>query len=185
MSKQRFLRAFGLAALCSVAAACTGGAAKKPEPLPADKVGRPVLTGAADALSLQGSVMALADTSIQRIGAGLAIGSKGRSIEARREDTNTRLILASALVAIAMQPDAVDALADMLTHTTLTSDAQRRAAEGKASDSPEAKLLVALEQNDADAWRLAERWLNEPTRVAFRAHILDWPGPRTSAASVA
>jgi hypothetical protein len=73
----------------------------------------------------------------------------------------------------------------MLTFTTLTADAQRVAAMGKPDDSNEARLLRALEQNDADAWRVAEQWVNEPTRVAFRQRILSWGGSRRSAAEVA
>jgi hypothetical protein len=98
---------------------------------------------------------------------------------------STRLVLSSSIVAIAMQPDAVDALGDLLTFTTLTADAQRNAAMGKEADSYEARLLRALEQNDADAWRVAERWVNEPTRIAFRERILSYQGSRRSAAAVA
>jgi hypothetical protein len=162
-----------------------GPRSKATEKLPADQVGRPVLAGAAETQSLQSSVMALADTSMQRIGSGLGLGGPAPTPEARRDDSNTRLILCSALVAIAMEPDPVDALADMLTHTTLTADAQRNAAKDKPATSGEARLLNALEQNEADAWRLAERWVNGPTRVAFRERILAWPGPRTSAIAVA
>lgn len=129
--------------------------------------------------------MALADTSIQRIGAEIRLGQKAQSPEARRDDINTRLLLSSALIAIAMEPDPVDALADILTHTTLTADAQRNAAKGRPADSADVRLLKALEQNESDAWQLAERWVNEPTRKAFRTRILAWPGTRTSAASVA
>jgi hypothetical protein len=92
---------------------------------------------------------------------------------------STRLVLSSSIVAIAMQPDAVDALGDLLTFTTLTADAQRNAAMGKEADSYEARLLRALEQNDADAWRVAERWVNEPTRIAFRERILSYQGSRS------
>jgi hypothetical protein len=144
-----------------------------------------VLAGAEEAQSLQASVMAVADTSMQRIAAELGLGQPASSPEARRDETNVRLILASALIAIAVEPDPVDALADMLTNTTLTADAQRNAAKDKPADSFDVKLLKALEQNEADAWRLAERWVDEPTRKAFRAQILAWPGPRTSAAAVA
>jgi hypothetical protein len=172
--------------VCAVVAGCAAGSRPKDADRTAtDGVGRPVLAGAAEAQSLQASVMALADTSIQRIAAELGLGQSGQSPEARRDDTNTRLILSSALVAIAMEPDPVDALADILTHTTLTADAQRNAAKDKPADSADVRLLKALEHNEADAWRLAERWANEPTRNAFRAQILAWPGPRSSAASVA
>jgi hypothetical protein len=179
-----FRCACALAAALAIAA-CASSGRKKPEPLPAGQVGRPVLAEASQAMSLQSSVMALADTSMQRIGAQLALGTKGRTPEERRDEANLRLMLGSALISIASEPDPVDALADILTHTTLTADAQRNAARGKPADSPEARLLVVLEQNEADAWRLAERWLNEPTQAALRKRIMDWPGPRTSAASVA
>jgi hypothetical protein len=129
--------------------------------------------------------MALADTSMQRIAAEINLSRTGLTPEARRDEMSTRLALSSSIVAIAMQPDPVDALADLLTFTTLTADAQRVAATGKEADSYEARLLRALELNDADAWRVAERWVNEPTRVAFRAKILSWQGSRTSAAQVA
>jgi len=179
-------RAVALAVFCAAVASCAAGShAKDVDKSAADRVGRPVLAGAAEAQSLQASVMALADTSMQRIAAGLGLSQNAPTPEARRDETNTRLILASALIAIAVEPDPVDALADILTHTTLTADAQRNAAKGKAADSVEVRLLNALEQNDADAWRLAERWVNEPTRNAFRAQILAWPGPRTSAVAVA
>jgi hypothetical protein len=135
--------------------------------------------------NLQRGVMAAADTSMQRIAAQLGLAQEGNSPENRRDDINTRLILSSALVSIAMEPDPVDALADLLTNTTLTAEAQRNAAKGKPADSDEARLLAALEQNEADAWKLAERWVNEPTRIAFRERILAWKGPRTKAASVA
>ncbi|HEY2808949.1 MAG TPA: hypothetical protein VGI91_09155 [Steroidobacteraceae bacterium] len=91
----------------------------------------------------------------------------------------------AAIVAIATEPDPVDGLADMLTHTTLTADAQRNAAKDTPADSSQVRLLKVLEQNAADAWALAERWVNEPTRVAYREKILAWPGPRPSAVAVA
>jgi hypothetical protein len=173
-----------LVMLYALAAACSSAPRSETNKLPADQVGRPTVTGAA-AQSLQSSVMALADTSMQRIAAEISLSRKGATPEARRDELATRLSLSSSIVAIAMQPDAVDALADMLTFTTLTADAQRVAAMGKEAESYEARLLRALEQNDADAWHVAERWVNEPTRKAFREHILSWKGSRTSAAEVA
>jgi hypothetical protein len=149
-----------------------------------DQVGRPTVT-ANEAQSIQSSVMALADTAMQRIASEINLARSGQTPEARRDEMAARLALSSSLVAIAMQPDPVDALADMLTFTTLTADAQRVAAMGKPADSPEARLQRALEQNDADAWRAAERWVNEPTRVAFRQRILSWSGSRNSASEVA
>jgi hypothetical protein len=182
----RSRRVIAIAVPCLALVACMSGSrAKEPAPLPANQVGRPVLSGAGQATSLQSSIMALTDTAMQRIGAGLQLGRSVRTPEERHDDANTRLLLATALISIAIEPDPVDSLADLLTHTTLTADAERNAAKGKSSDSPEAMLLTVLEQNDADAWKLADRWLNEPTRAALREHILAWKGPRTSATSVA
>jgi hypothetical protein len=181
---ERLCRASTIVVIC-VTAACgatpRSNDANKPA---ADQVARPVLADT-EAQSLQSGIMALADTSIGRIASVLRLGTHAATPEGRYDDLNTRVILSSALVAIAMAPDPVDALADMLTHTTLTVDAQRNAARDKSADSAEASLLRVLEQNEADAWRLAEQWVNEPTRVAFRERILAWPGPRTSAAAVA
>jgi len=179
-------RTVAIALLCLAVAACMSSRPKEPAPLPANQVGRPVLAGASEAMSLQASVMALADTAMQRIGAGMVLGRKERlTPEIRRDDSAARLLLASALISIAIEPDPVDSLADMLTHTTLTTDAQRNAAKDKPADSPEAALLRVLEQNEADAWKLAEKWVNEPTRVALRERIMAWQGPRANAASVA
>ena len=174
-----------IAMLCAVLTACSSSPrAAQANKLPADQVGRPILTGT-EVQSLQSSVMALADTSMQRIASGISLARSGTTPEVRRDEMATRLALSSSIVSIAMQPDPVDALADLLTFTTLTADAQRVAAMGKPDDSYEANLLRALEQNDAEAWRVAERWVNEPTRIAFRQHILSWQGTRRSAADVA
>jgi hypothetical protein len=174
-----------VAMLCAVLTGCsTSPRSAEASKLPADQVGRPTVAGA-DAQSLQSSVMALADTSMQRIASEINLARTGTTPEARRDEMSTRLALSSSIVAIAMQPDPVDALADLLTFTTLTADAQRVAAMGKPTDSYEARLLRALELNDADAWRVAQRWVNEPTRIAFRERILSWSGSRESAAQVA
>ena len=174
-----------IAMLCAVLTACSSSPrSANASKLPPDQVGRPTVTGT-EAQSLQSSVMALADTAIQRIASEINLARSGTTPEARRDEMSTRLALSSAVVTIAMQPDPVDALADLLTFTTLTADAQRVAAMGKAEDSYEARLLRALEQNDAEAWRVAERWVNEPTRIAFRKHILSWQGSRRSAVDVA
>jgi len=178
-------RVIAVAVPCLALVACMSGSrAKEPAPLPASQVGRPVL-GAGEATSLQSSIMAMTDTAMQRIGAGLGLGGNDRTPEQRRDDANTRLLLATALISIAIEPDPVDSLADLLTHTTLTADAERNAAKGKPADSQEARLLTVLEQNDADAWKLADRWLNEPTRADLRERILAWNAPRVSATSVA
>jgi hypothetical protein len=182
---RRLSQSICIAALCGLAAGCAAAPKPKGAERPgAANVGRPTLDSS-QLQSLQSSVMALADTSIQRIASELNLGRSDDTPEARRDDMSTRLVLSSALIGIAMEPDPVDALADMLTHTTLTAQAQRAVALGKPADSSAARLLAVLELNDADAWRVAERWVNEPTRVAFRERILAWPGPRTSAASAA
>jgi hypothetical protein len=175
----------GLIMLCVLATtSCTSSPRSDAGKLPPDQVGRPTVIGA-EAQSLQSSVMALADTSMQRIASEINLARPGTTPEARRDEMAARLALSSSIVAIAMQPDPVDALADLLTFTTLTADAQRVAAMGKEAESYEARLLRALELNDADAWRVAERWVNEPTRNAFRERILSWQGSRRSAADVA
>jgi hypothetical protein len=174
-----------VAMLCALLTACSSSPrSAEGGKRPADQVGRPTVAGA-EVQSLQSSVMALADTSMQRIASEINLARSGTTPEVRRDEMSTRLVLSSSIVAIAMQPDPVDALADMLTFTTLTADAQRVAAMGRPDDSYEARLLRALEQNDTDAWRVAERWVNEPTRVAFRERILSWNGSRRSAADVA
>ena len=186
-TKKKTLRmgALCLAMLCASVTGCSAAlrstdASKQS----AERVGRPTVTGA-EVQSMQSSVMALADTAMQRIASEINLARSGTTPEARRDEMATRLILSSSIVAIVMQPDPVDALTDMLTHATLTADAQRVAAQGKPDDSYEARLLRALEQNEADAWRVAERWVNEPTRIAFRERILSYSGSRRSAAEVA
>src|SRR5262245_56259646 len=94
---RRNIRSVAVVTACFAITACTSGAPPKPSPLPADQVGRPVLAGASEAQSLQAGIMALVDTSMQRIGAGLAISRTDRTPEMRREDANARLLLASAL----------------------------------------------------------------------------------------
>ena len=174
-----------IAMLCALLTACSSSPrSAEAGKLPPDQVGRPTVTGA-QVQSLQSSVMALADTSMQRIASEINLARPATTPEQRRDEMSTRLALSSSIVAIAMQPDPVDALTDLLTFTTLTADAQRVAALGKATDSYETRLLRALELNDADAWHVAERWVNEPTRIAFRKHILSWQGSRESAAQVA
>ena len=68
----RIHRVIAIAVPCLVLVSCMSGSrAKEPAPLPANQVGRPVLAGAGQATSLQSSIMALTDTAMQRIGAGL------------------------------------------------------------------------------------------------------------------
>jgi len=184
MTTKKTLQVGAAAMLCVLVAGCSVSRTAAANKGPADQVGRPTVT-ATEAQSIQSSVMALADTAMQRIASEINLARSGQTPESRRDEMAARLVLSSALVAIAMQPDPVDALADLLTFTTLTADAQRAAALGKPADSPEARLQRALEQNDADAWRVAQRWVNEPTRIAFRERILSWNGSRRSAAEVA
>ena len=168
---------------CVMAAGCST-AVRPPDTPPTEQVGRPTLA-ASQAQSLQSAVMALADTMMQRISSELDLSRPASSPEERRDEIATRLTLSSALVSIAVEPNPVDALADLLTFATLTADGQRIAAKDKPVDSSDARLLRGLEQNEADAWRLAQRWVNAQTLAAFREHILAWPGQRPSAASVA
>lgn len=180
------IRAWLVAAVvlaCAAGGGCaTAQGEKPPEKPPAEQAGRPTLA-ASQAQSLQSAVMAMADVAMQRISSGLDLSQPG-SPETRRDEIAVRLTLSSALVAIASEPDPVDALADMLTHTTLTAEAQRAAVKGKPAGF-DARLLRALELNEADAWRLAEKWVNPQTLAAFRERILAWPGERKSAGDVA
>ena len=70
--------------LYALAAACSSAPRSETNKLPADQVGRPTVTGA-EAQSLQGSVMALADTSMQRIAAEINLSRPGTTPEARRD----------------------------------------------------------------------------------------------------
>ena len=142
-----------LLALCALLTGCSSSPRSEASKLPPDHVGRPTVTGA-QAQGLQSSVMALADTAMQRIASEINLARSGTTPEGRRDEMSTRLALSSSIVAIAMQPDPVDALADMLTFTTLTADAQRVAAMGKEADSYEARLLRALELNDVAGFHL-------------------------------
>jgi hypothetical protein len=139
---------------------------------------------AADVIRLQSELMALADTEIARIVAETAAATLDKDPAVREFSHVTRLTLGTALLAIVTGPDPVDALLDMLTFSTLVADAARNSAKGKAADSVEARVLRALELNEADAWKLAERWLDAAARSALREQILSWPGQRRAPADV-
>ncbi len=130
-----------------------------------------VTAASADATRLQSQLLALADTALgARHGSDRARhpgqGSGGAAVQPQ-QPTGARYRAGRDRDG----PDPVDALLDMVTHTTLVADGMRNEAKGKPSDSPQANLLKALELNEADAWKLAERWADAPTRCrAARAH---------------
>lgn len=146
---------------------------------------RRVAPATADAMRLQSDLLALGDTVLGRVTAATAPGASAKDPETRKFSLNSRLALGTAVLGIVTGPDPVDALLDMLTHTTLVADAAGKEAAGKPATSPQAQLHKALELNEADTWKLAERWVEAPTRAKLRAHILSWPGARNSAAEVA
>ena len=137
-----------------------------------DPLERRTAVATADATRLQSDVLALVDTALQRITAATVDGLVAKDPEVRQFSHVTRLTLGTSLMAIGTGPDPADALLDVLTNATLVADAARNAARGKATDSVEARLLRALELNEADAWRLAERWLEPAARAALRERIL-------------
>jgi hypothetical protein len=133
----------------------------------------PVITSSADPAQLQSSLLALADTSIARIGNEALAAQLGKEPDKRREVLTLRLVLVSAMLGIVTGPDPVDGLLDVLTHTTLVAEAMRKSAEGKPAGSPEARFAEATRRNAEDAWKLAEHWLDQPTRDALRARIME------------
>jgi hypothetical protein len=184
-SRTSRLLAAGIIAIAALAACAGGPATPKPGASGGDTRERRVSPASADAARLQSQLLALADTALARVTAETAPGTMDKDPEVRRFSLNTRLALGTALVGIVTGPDPVDALLDMLTHTTLVADGMRNEAKGKPADSPQARLLKALELNEADAWKLAERWVDAPTRSALRELILSWPGERKTAAGLA
>lgn len=132
----------------------------------------PVKVGSADSTQLQSSLMALADTAIARIANETTPVRLAANPERRRALLSIRLGLASAMFGIVTGPDPVDGLLDMLTHTTLVAEALRRASAGKPPESAEARLWEVAKKNEADAWTLAERYLDQPTRDKLRARIM-------------
>lgn len=187
--RERFVscRRFALALAAAAAlAACAGNPPpQKPGAQGGDPRERRVTAASVDAARLQSQLLALADTALARVTAETAPGATDPDPEVRRFSLTTRLTLGSALVGIVTGPDPVDALLDMLTHTTLVADGSRHEARDKPADSPQARVLKAVELNETDAWNLAERWVDAPTRSALRELILSWPGERKTAAEVA
>lgn len=181
------LRRFALALIAAVAlAACAGGPTPpKPGASGGDARERRVTAASVDAMRLQSQLLALADTALARVTAETAPGTLDKDPDVRLYSLTTRLALGTALVGSVTGPDPVDSLLDVLTHTTLVADASRNEAQGKPADSPQARVLKAAELNEADAWKLAERWVDAPTRAELRKVILGWPGERKSAAGVA
>jgi hypothetical protein len=174
-----------VAALATLTACVAGPTPPKPGADGGDTRERRVTALSADATRLQSQLLALADTALSRLTAATTPGTLDKDPEVRRFSLTTRLTLGTALVGIVTGPEPVDALLDMLTHTTLVADGMRNEAKGKPDDSPQARVLKALELNEADAWKLAERWVDLPTRSALRELILSWPGGRKTAAELA
>jgi hypothetical protein len=166
-------------------AACAAGPTPSPGASGGDARERRVTAASSDATRLQSQLLALADTANSRIGTATAPAILDKDPEVRRFGLTARLTLGTALIGIVTGPDPVDALLDTLTHTTLTADASRNQARGKPADSAQARLLKALELNEADAWKLAERWVDAPTRKTLREYILGWPGERETPSAVA
>jgi len=73
-----------VAILCVLAVGCSSSPRSETTKQPVDQVVRPIVTGA-EAQSLQSSVMALADTSMQRIAAEINLARPGTTPEARRD----------------------------------------------------------------------------------------------------
>jgi len=183
VSLRRF--AVVLAATAVLAACAAGPTPPKPGAGGGDARERRVTAASVDATRLQSQLLALADTALARLTAATTPGASDKDPEVRRFSLTTRLTLGTALVGIVTGPEPVDALLDMLTHTTLVADGMRNEAKGRPADSPQARVLKALELNEADAWKLAEHWADAPTRSALRERILSWPGERKTAAEVA
>lgn len=177
--------AAGLIAALALAACVTGPTTPKPGASEGDTRERRVTAAGVDATRLQSQLLALADTALARLGGATTPGALDKDPAVRQFSLTTRLVLGTALVGIVTGPDTVDALLDMVTHTTLVAEGARNEAKGKAADSPQVRLVKALELNEADAWALAAHWADAPTRAALRERILSWPGERKSAAEVA
>lgn len=177
--------AAGTLAALALAACVTGPTTPKPGASEGDTRERRLTAASVDATRLQSQLLALADTALARLTTATAPGALDKDPAVRQFSLTTRLTLGTALVGIVTGPDPVDALLDIVTHTTLVADAMRNEASGKPADSLQARLLKALELNEADAWKLAEHWADAPTRAALRERILSWPGERKAAAGVA
>jgi hypothetical protein len=183
--RSRFRLAVSILAVVALVACAGGPTPQKPGASGGDSRERQVTAASADATRLQSQLLALADTALARVTAATTPGTLDKDPEVRRFSLTSRLTLGTALIGIVTGPDPVDALLDMVTHTTLVADGMRNEAKGKPSDSPQAQVLKALELNEADAWKLAERWADAPTRSALRERILGWPGERKTASEVA
>jgi hypothetical protein len=177
--------AIAIAAAAVLAACAAGPTPPRPGAGGGDTRERRVSPASADAARLQSQLLALSDTALARLTAETEPGTLSKDPEVRRFSLTTRLALGTALVGIVTGPDPVDALLDILTHTTLVADGMRNEAKGKPADSLQARVLKALELNEVDAWKLAERWVDAPTRSTLRELILSWPGERKTAAQVA
>jgi hypothetical protein len=177
--------AVGIAAALALAACAAGSTSQKPAASAGDTRERHLTAASVDATRLQSQLLALADTALARLTTATTPGTLDKDPAVRQFSLTARLVLGTALVGIVTGPDPVDALLDIVTHTTLVADAMRNEAKGKPVDSPQARLLTALELNEADAWKLAEHWADAPTRAALRERILSWPGERKAAAEVA
>lgn len=178
------LQLAALIALAGLAACAVSPTASTQESRGSDALARRAAAAPADVIRLQSELMALADTAIARITAETAAGTLDKDPAVREFSHITRLNLCTSLLSIVTSPDPVDALLDMLTFSTLVADAARNAARGKAPDSVEVRVLRALELNEADAWKLSERWLDAAVRSALREQILSWPGQRRAPAEV-
>jgi len=183
--RSRFRLAVSILAVVALVACAGGPTPQKPGASGGDSRERQVTAASADATRLQSQLLALADTALARVTAATTPGTLNKDPEVRRFSLTTRLTLGTALIGIVTGPDPVDALLDMVTHTTLVADGMRNEAKGKPADSPQARVLKALELNEADAWKLAERWADAPTRSALRERILSWQGERKTASEVA
>lgn len=138
-----------------------------------------------DPMKLQSGLLALADTGVSRIASATATEGRKLDPDARLRANANRLALSSAMFGIVTGPDQVDALLDVLTHTALVAEAQRNAAQGAPAGSLDAELRVALDRNEADAWKLSEQWLTRPMRDGLRARIAALPLDRSAPAKVA
>jgi len=183
--RSRFRLAVSILAVMALVACAGGPTPQKPGASGGDSRERQVTAASADATRLQSQLLALADTALARVTAATTPGTLNKDPEVRRFSLTTRLTLGTALIGIVTGPDPVDALLDMVTHNTLVADGMPNEARGKPSDSPQAQVLKALELNEADAWKLAERWADAPTRSALRERILSWQGERKTASEVA
>ena len=178
-------RTLALAASLAALVGCAANAKKAPASDDARYAGRAKAEQTLDPMKLQSGLLALADTSVQRLAVATAVEGRGFDAKSRERLVATRLSLSSALYSIVTGPDPIDGLLDILTHTALVAEAQRNAAKGAAAGSPDAQLSVALDRNEADAWRFAELWMDAATRERLRARIAALPLQRDSASTVA